>query len=112
LALQLSYCGIGEPFYNGQTIHKYAADKFGSLFATARKLNKMMGENIVSGDLEVAIVGGGYPFNSEDMEEAYTSGAVEVGQRTVVCTTSLGLGEKKSGALNMILKPKVVLRDP
>lgn len=111
LASLLAYCGVGEHSHNAQTIHQHAADKFESLFAAARKLSKMIGEDIVSGDLAVVIIAGGLPFNGEDMEEAYTLAGTKFVPRAVTCTTSLGLCERKSKELKMWLKPKVVLRD-
>lgn len=111
LASGLSYCGVGETFDNARGIYEHAAEKFGSLFAAARKLNKMIGENIVSDDLMVAIIDGGYFFDGENMEDAYARGGAKPGQRVVVCTTGLGLCESKSRGKEMLLKPKVVLRD-
>lgn len=107
MASLLSYCGIGEPFYNAQSIRKHAAEPFGSLFAAARKLSKMIGENIVSDDLGVVIIGGGYLFESKNMalDDAYDRGGTEPGQR-VFCTTGLGLCEREG---RMLMKPKVVL---
>ena len=110
MASLLSYCGVGEPFSNANNIHEHAADKFGSLFTAARKLNKMIGENIVSGDLEVAIIGGGHSFNSDFMEEAYAYGGAKLGPCPVIYTTHLGLCERKSKEVKVWLKPKVVLR--
>jgi hypothetical protein len=111
LASHLSSCGVGEFFENAQSIHKHSVEKFGLLFAAARKINKMLGEDIVSEDLEVAIVDGGYPFDNEHMEEEYSWGGTKPGQSAVACTTGLGLYERKSRGQKMLLKPKVVLRD-
>lgn len=112
LAFLLSSCGVGEYIGNAQNIHNYAADKFGSLFSTARKLNKMIGEDVVSGDLVVTAIGAGYPFDSEHMEDAYARGGAKRGQRAVICSVGLGLCER-SGAKGgkVLLKSKVALRE-
>lgn len=107
LAKLLSSCGVGRPSDNIYHINKCAADKLGILFANARNLNKMIGENVVSEDLMVTVIGGGHLFNGENMEDAYARGGAEPIQRAVICTTDLGLCEKKGG--KVLLKPKVVL---
>ena len=111
LASLLSFCGFGENVHNAQSIRKHATEKFKTLFATARKLSKMIGESIVSDDLEVAIFDGGCLFDREHMEGAFAGGRAKPGQCVVVCTTGLGLCERKSMGQRMVLKPKVLLRD-
>jgi len=112
LAGLLSSCGVGEPADNTDNIRKYAADKLGSLFTAARKLNKMIGENVVSDDLMVIVIGEGHLFDGEHMEDAYARGGVKPNQRVVICTTDLGLCERKrAGGEKILLKSKVVLRD-
>ena len=112
LASLLSSHGVGEPLDNAHNIHKYAADKFGALFATARRLGKTIGENIISNDLMLTAIDGGYLFDGEYMEDAYARGGVKSGQRTVICTTDLGLCERKGVmGVKVLLKPKVALRE-
>lgn len=72
----------------------------------------MIGENIISHDLGVTIVGGGYPFDAEYMEDTYRRTGANSGRRAVVCTTNLGLCERSGmKGERMFLKPKVFLRD-
>jgi len=108
LAQLLSSCGVGEPVGNANNIHKYAADKLRSLSTAARRLNRMIGEDIVSSDLMVTVIGGGHLFDGEHMEDAYARG-VKYPRRAVICTTDLGLRERKGGKI--LLKPKVALRN-
>lgn len=112
LAELLSSCGVGEPVDNAHNIHKYAADKLGSLFTAARRLNKMIGENVVSDDLMVTVIDGGHSFDGEHMEDAYPWDGVKHVRRAVICTTNLGLCEGKgaNGVRKVLLKPKVALR--
>ena len=113
LAEVLSSCGLGTVIGNANDIKKHAAEKLGALSATARKLNKMIGENVVSEDLVVTFVHGGTMFNGESMDNAYPQAGVKPAQRVVICTTDLGLCKRKSaeGARKELLKPKVVLHD-
>jgi hypothetical protein len=110
LASLLSSCGAGGLAENTRNIHKHAAEKLGSLFIAARKLNKIVGENVVSGDLVVTVIGGGHLFDAAHMEDVYARGGVKLGQRAVICTTDLGLCERKgTKAEKILLKPKVLL---
>ena len=110
LAELLSSRGIGEFADNANNIHKCAAGKLGSLFAAAQKLNKMVGENIVSNDLMVTVIDGGCPFDGEYMEDAYAQGGMKPAQRPVICTTGLGLCERSGvRGVKVLLKPKVAL---
>lgn len=114
LAELLSSCGVGNSVDNVNDIQKYGSEKLGALFTAARKLNKTIGENIVSEDLMVSVICGGTMFDGECMEDAYGAGAgSKPGQRAVVCTTDLGLCERKEkkGVGKILLKPKVFLRD-
>lgn len=113
LASLLSSCGAGGFAENTHNIHKHAAEKLGSLFIAARKLNKMVGEKIVSGDLVVTVIGGGCSFDADHMEDKYARGGVKLGQRAVICTTDLGLCERKGmKAEKILLKPRVLLGNP
>jgi hypothetical protein len=108
----LSSCGAGKSTDNSNKIHKYAGDRLGSLFAAARKLNRMIGENVVSDDLKVTVIRGGEMFDFEQMEDAYAWGGIKSDQRVVICTTDLGLCERNAArGGKMLLKPKVALRN-
>ena len=116
LAGLLSSCGVGNSVDNVKNIHnihRYAAEKLEALFTTSRKLNKMIGENIVSEDLVVNVIPGGTTFDGEHMEDAYVRGGSKPSQRAVICTTDLGLCERKGtkGIGKVVLKPKVALRN-
>lgn len=113
LAELLAFCGIGDPVGNVNIIHTHAAEKLGAFFTTARNLNKMIGENVISEDLTVSVIRGGTIFDGERMEDAYARTGSESGQRAVICTTDLGLCERREtkGAGKVLLKPKVVLFD-
>ena len=113
LAELLAFCGIGDPVDNAIIVHRCAVEKLEALFAAARKLNTMIGENVVSEDLVVSFIHGGTIFNGELMEDAYARTGSKSGQRAVICTTDVGLHESKErkGAEKVLLKPKVVLLD-
>lgn len=112
LAGLLSTRGVGEFVDNTNNIRQHAADKLGSLYAAARKLNKMIGENIVSDDLTVTAINGGCLFDGEYMEDAYARGGVKPARRTVICTTDLGLCESRGAkGAKILLKPKVAVRN-
>jgi len=112
LADHLSACGVGGPVDNANNIHKYARDRLGSLFTAAQKLNKMIGETVISDDLKVIVVGGGDLFDGERMEDAYPRRGTKPVQRSVICTTDLGLCESKGGVrVKTLLKPKVALHN-
>jgi len=112
LAELLSSCGVGESVGNAGSIQKCAVDKLRSLSDAARKLNKMIGENVVSEDLVATVIPGGETFDGAHMEDAYPRGGVKPGERAVICTTDLGLCVRKGakGVKMTLLKPKVALR--
>ena len=111
LAEIISFCGVGELAGNSSNVHQYAAGKLGSLIAAARKLNRMIGENVVSEDLMVTVIPGGRVFDGEQMEDAYARSGTKPDQRAVICTTDLGLCEGKAVKGGKVLvKPKVALR--
>jgi len=113
LAGLLSSCGVGNSVDNVNNIQRYAAEKLEALFTTSRKLNKMIGENIVSEDLVVNVIPEGTIFDGERMEDAYVRGGPKPSKRAVICTMDLGLCERKGtkGVGKVFLKPKVALRD-
>lgn len=111
LAELFSSCGVGNPADNTDIIRKQGAEKLEALFTAAQKLNRMIGENVLSEDLVVSVIRGGTVFDGERMEDAYARGGSKPDQRAVICTTDLGLcGRRKTkGVRKMLLKPKVVL---
>ena len=113
LAGLLSSCGVGTSADNTNGIHKCAAEKLRALSIAAQRLNRMIGESVVSEDLMVSVIRGGSMFDGERMEDAYPGVGITSLQRTVICTTDLGLCERKKtkGVRKMLLKPKVALRD-
>jgi hypothetical protein len=51
-------------------------------------------------------------FDGEQMEDAYAWGGMKPDQRAVICTTDLGLCERKAAkGGKVLLKPKVALRN-
>jgi hypothetical protein len=111
LVVLFSSCGVGHPEDAANVIRKQGAEKMEALVTAAQKLNRMIGENIVSEDLMVSIIRGGTAFDGERMEVAYARAGSKPDQRAVICTTDLGLCERKKtkGVGKMLLKPKVVL---
>ena len=111
LADLLSSCGVGNPAGNANDIRKCGAEKLEVLFTAAQKLNRMIGENVISEDLTVSVIRGGTIFDGERMDDTYARAGVEPVQRAVICTTDLGLCERKQtrGARKVLLKPKVFL---
>ncbi|KAI5995306.1 hypothetical protein F5J12DRAFT_726162 [Pisolithus orientalis] len=88
------------------------------LVTLAVRVNKIVGEDVTSGDLEVLTVPPASLFDPANMEDVYNEAASGTGAR-VLCTTDLGLrkrvrismtGEKeKQWAVTTLLKPKVAL---
>ena len=111
LAELLSSCGVGNPVDNTNNIQRYGSEKLKALFTAARNLNRMIGENFVSEDLIVSVIPGGTMFDGEHMEDAHARAGSKPDQRTVICTTDMGLWERKQtkGIRKPLLKPKVVL---
>jgi len=109
----LASCGVGNPTDNTKNIHQCAAERLEAFFITAQKLNKMIGEDVVSEDLKVVIIQGGAMFDGQYMEDAYAQVGVKSAKRAVICTTDLGLCSRHgtNGVEKMLLKPKVTLRD-
>lgn len=93
-------------------------DKISFLVTLAVRVNKIVGEDVTSGDLEVLAVPPASLFDPASMEDVYNEASSGTGAR-VLCTTDLGLrkrvrvfmtGEKeKQWALTTLLKPKVAL---
>lgn len=98
-------------------------EKISFLVSLAVRVNKIVGEDVTSGDLEVLAVMPATPFDAASMEDSYDDGtpASSAGgaARRVLCATDLGLrkrtrvamtGEKeKQWEIKMLLKPKVAL---
>jgi hypothetical protein len=86
----------GKPRDNANNIQKYGAEKLEALFTAARKLNKMIGENVVSEDLMVTVIRGGTMFDGERMEDAYARAGVET--CPACCDLHHGLGALREEA--------------
>ncbi|KAI5991785.1 hypothetical protein EDC04DRAFT_2587261 [Pisolithus marmoratus] len=94
------------------------SEKVSFLVTLAVRVNKIVGEDVTSGDLEVLTVPPASLFDPASMEDVYNEAASGAGAR-VLCTTDLGLrkrvrvsttGEKeKQWAVTILLKPKVAL---
>ncbi|KAG6331425.1 hypothetical protein ID866_7666 [Astraeus odoratus] len=96
-------------------------EKVSFLVSLSMRINKIIGEDVTSGDLEILTVPPAATFDSSAMEDVYnegTPGRPGVGTK-VLCTTDLGLrkrvrvavtGDKeKHWAITTLLKPKVAL---
>jgi hypothetical protein len=91
---------------------KTFGDRIAGLLNKAKRLNKMIGEEIISSDLEALYIAPEVAFNSVTMEVVAGEGNEE---KKVLCTTDLGLvkAEKRPGKIGewdeaVLLKPKVV----
>ncbi|KAF9218709.1 hypothetical protein BS17DRAFT_719808 [Gyrodon lividus] len=98
-------------------------EKISFLVSLAIRVNKIIGEDVTSGDLEVLVVPPGTAFDGTMMEDSYEDGSSQRarGGRVpkVLCATDLGLrkktrvgmvGEKeKQWEITVLLKPKVAL---
>jgi len=109
LADLLSFRGVGNPIDNVTNIKKHGAEKLETLFTAARKLNTMIGQNIVSEELAVTVVPCGTLFEGEFMEDTHARVGVKPARRTVICTTDLGLWGRKQAkeVMKVLSKPKV-----
>lgn len=98
------------------TLQEYLIETFGDrisrLLNTAKRLNKMIGEEIMHCDLEALYIAPEVTFNNITMEIA---GGVGDEEKMVLCTTDLGLvkAEKRLGKVGewdeaVLLRPKVV----
>lgn len=100
------------------TLSSKFSDKISFLVTLAVRVNKIVGEDVTSGDLEVLTVPPASLFDPSSMEDVYNEASSRAGAR-VLCTTDLGLrkrvrvsttGEKeKQWAVTTLLKPKVAL---
>lgn len=95
-------------------------DKVSFLVIQAMRVNKIVGEDVTSGNLEILMVPPGTVFDPSSMEDVYNEDALtHSGAKRVLCTTDLGLrkmvrltttGEKdKQWSVTTLLKPKVAL---
>jgi hypothetical protein len=90
--------------------------KFGQQLASitqlALELNRDMGVNVVSDDLQPAIFYPGTKFNPLTMEEAYPDDEAGMDSELVLCTTGLGIWKRTGNnrQSEMILKPRVMFR--
>ncbi|KAH8818658.1 hypothetical protein DL96DRAFT_1684305 [Flagelloscypha sp. PMI_526] len=88
-------------------------DKLNVIALASFKLNKLLGEQIISTDLDLVYIRGGEPFSSESMTDGFEASD---GSQVVLGTTDLGLVQKKwpveKGVESeeiILLKPKVAL---
>lgn len=108
---------------NAAALQEYLIETFGhmigSVLEKAKKLNKVIGEEIVKCDLEALYIAPDVLFNEMTMEATGHEGDQVEGlsERRVLCTTKLGLvkAEKRSGKVGeweeaVLLKPSVVLQ--
>ncbi|KAF9236020.1 hypothetical protein BU15DRAFT_50682 [Melanogaster broomeanus] len=99
-------------------------DKISFLVSLAIRVNKIVGEDVTSGNLEVVAVRPETTFDATSMEDSYDDGSSPQARGgsmpTVLCATDLGLrkmtrvgmtGEKeKQWDIKVLLKPKVALK--
>ncbi|KIJ63514.1 hypothetical protein HYDPIDRAFT_92172, partial [Hydnomerulius pinastri MD-312] len=97
-------------------------EKISFLVSLAIRVNKIVGEDVTSGDLEVLAVRSATPYDGSWMEDSYDDGNSERGVgggAKVLCATDLGLRKKtrvamtgereKQWEIKVLLKPKVAL---
>ena len=95
------------------------AEKFGhrirAIVGTALRLNKILGENITSCDLNLTLVSQGSTFNPATAEDIGEGASPQKAADPVLCTTEVGLNrsvrDPKGGKMEtVLLKPKVALQ--
>lgn len=97
------------------------AEKLSFLVSLAMRVNKIIGEDVTSGDFEVLAVEPKDAFDVTTMEDSYDDGGSARGKSDnvpkVLCATDLGLRKKtrvgmtgeKQWETKVLLKPKVAL---
>lgn len=112
---------IASGFNGSQSmLHEIITTKFAQRIAgvvqMAVRLNKAIGEDVTSCDLEAIYVGPNDAFDVSTMDDAFGR-ELDGSQEQVVCTTDLGLfrTERAAGGVKqwqntVLLKPKIVLR--
>ncbi|KAF8131809.1 hypothetical protein EV363DRAFT_1164450 [Boletus edulis] len=97
------------------------AEKLASLVSLAMRVNKIVGEEVTSGDFDVLAVPPATAFDMSTMEDSYDDGrsakAKGKNMSRVLCATDLGLRKKtrvgmtgdKQWETKILLKPKVAL---
>lgn len=105
----------------GSALSSKFAEKLAFLVSLALRVNKIVGEDVTSGDFEVLAVPPGDTFDVIAMEDSYEDGGSVRGRGNntskVLCATDLGLRKKtrvgmtgeKQWEINVLLKPKVAL---
>ena len=95
------------------------AQKFGhrinAIVGTALRLNKILGGNITSCDLNLILVSQGSTFNPATAEDIGEGASPQKAADPVLCTTEVGLNrtvrDPKGGKMEtVLLKPKVALQ--
>lgn len=96
-------------------------EKLSFLVSLAMRVNKIVGEDVTSGDFEVLAIPPGTAFDVTTMEDSYDDGGSAKGREDnvskVLCATDLGLRKKtrmgmtgeKQWETKVLLKPKVAL---
>ncbi|KAF8160150.1 hypothetical protein K438DRAFT_1985951 [Mycena galopus ATCC 62051] len=104
---------LTKPPINRRTIEAQFRDRIEAAARLVVELNRNIGANIVSEDLEAVLVDPGTAFDFKTMEDMWPGEGIEQSKtETVVCTTSLGLrkGGHNGRHAVMLKKPKVLLR--
>ncbi|KAH7912717.1 hypothetical protein BJ138DRAFT_1003906 [Hygrophoropsis aurantiaca] len=92
-------------------------DKIALMIGLAIRINRIIGEDVTSGNLEIVAIQSAAPFDKNNMEDAYEDGHTEPTNSRVLCPTDLGLRRLTRAAINgqshweekLLLKPKVAL---
>ncbi|KAJ6592873.1 hypothetical protein B0H19DRAFT_1279612 [Mycena capillaripes] len=104
---------LTKPPISRTTIEDQFGDRIEAAARLVVELNRNIGANIVSEDLEAVLVDPDTPFDFKTMEDMWPEeGVGQFKTETVVCTTSLGLrkGGHNGRHAVMLRKPKVLLR--
>ncbi|KZP28404.1 hypothetical protein FIBSPDRAFT_817266 [Athelia psychrophila] len=108
---QLSPSGVVEALTS-----RYG-DRIYAIIDTALNINRILGEEITSGDFEIVTWQGGVTFDPRWMEDAASDVPLHDGRNIVLCTTEMGLrrvswevkGGQRAKEITLLLKPKVAL---
>ncbi|KZP25911.1 hypothetical protein FIBSPDRAFT_733137 [Athelia psychrophila] len=92
-------------------------DRIYAIIDAAFNINRILGEEITSGDFEIVTCQGGGTFDPTAMEDAASDVPLHDESGTVLCTTEMGLrreswevkGGRRVKEITLLLKPKVAL---
>jgi hypothetical protein len=103
---------LTKPPISRRTIEAQFGDRIEAMARLVVELNRNIGANIISEDLEAVLVDPGTAFDFKTMEDMWPGEVFGQSKtETVVCTTSLGLRKSGHGRHAVMLsKPKVLLR--